>query len=150
MFSLSTFSSKAKESSASLRSGHSYNRTSYQHQQPKSLSGLPLTSTGELTTNSSRKSLYSNYVANGSNNENKFPLLNSAGVSPTLMTPSNFRVTRRVGSDSLLVAWTTPDDDEINGYLVRNYNIKGCITGMHYLVQIYLYFYISIHKPFIF
>jgi len=38
------------------------------------------------------------------------------------MTPSNFRVTRRVGSDSLLVAWTTPDDEEITGYLVR-YNM---------------------------
>ena len=61
----------------------------------------------------------SNYIGSVSSNEKKYPLLNSAGVSPTLMTPSNFRVTRRVGSDSLLVAWTTPDDDEITGYLVR-------------------------------
>merc|ERR1719361_2251254 len=60
------------------------------------------------------------FSSNGrtSKHEQKFPLLNSSGVSPTLMTPSNFRVTRRVGSDSLLVAWTTPDDDDITGYLI--------------------------------
>ena len=65
----------------------------------------------------------SNYTGSGSSNEKKYPLLNSAGVSPTLMTPSNFRVTRRVGSDSLLVAWTTPDDEEVTGYLVRNIRV---------------------------
>jgi len=118
IFSLSTFPSKAKESSISSRSGHSSNRTSFHNQQPISFSGLPLTSMGELTTNSSTNRSYSNYIGSGSNNEKKFPLLTSAGVSPTLMIPSNFRVTRRVGSDSLLVAWTTPDDDEINGYLI--------------------------------
>lgn len=40
-------------------------------------------------------------------------------ITPTLMPPSNFRITRRVGSDSLLVAWTPPDDTEVSGYLVN-------------------------------
>ena len=44
-------------------------------------------------------------------------------VSPTLMPPQNFRITRRVGSDSLLVAWTPPNDNEVTGYLVSKYNI---------------------------
>ena len=113
MFSLSTFSSKSKESSAC--SNHSFNKPPYNHQ-PISLSGLPLTSPGINAMSQS-----SDFSSNGKNSkhEQKFPLLNSSGVAPTLMTPSNFRVTRRVGSDSLLVAWTTPDDDDITGYLVR-------------------------------
>jgi len=112
MFSLSTFSSKSKESSAC--SNHSFNKPPYNHQ-PISLSGLPLTSTGINAMSQS-----TDFSSNGktSKHEQKFPLLNSSGVAPTLMTPSNFRVTRRVGSDSLLVAWTTPDDDDITGYLI--------------------------------
>jgi len=39
-------------------------------------------------------------------------------VAPTLMPPQNFRITRRVGSDSLLVAWTPPNDNEVTGYLI--------------------------------
>ena len=117
MFTLSTFSSKSKESPTSLRSGQSSNRVSYP-KQPLSLSGVPMTNSVDLSMNQLTNPR-SNYIGNGSNNEKKYPLLNSAGVCPTLMTPSNFRVTRRVGSDSLLVAWTTPDDDEITGYLVR-------------------------------
>ena len=120
MFTLSTFSSKSKESSTSARSLQPSNRTPY-HQQPISLSGLPMTNSVDLSTNKLTNSR-SHYIGIGSNNEKKYPLLNSSGVCPTLMTPSNFRVTRRVGSDSLLVAWTTPDDEEITGYLVR-YNL---------------------------
>ena len=122
MFSLSTFSSKSKESSSFLKSS---NRTScHQNQQPVSFSGIPSTFTSDATglRNSNTRPLVS-HVGIGNNEakeDKKYPLLNSAGVSPTLMTPHNFRVTRRVGSDSLLVAWTTPDDDEITGYLVRN------------------------------
>ena len=122
MFSLSTFSSKSKESSSFLKSS---NRTScHQNQQPVSFSGIPSTFTSDSTglRNSNTRPLV-NHVGIGNNEakeDKKYPLLNSAGVSPTLMTPNNFRVTRRVGSDSLLVAWTTPDDDEITGYLVRN------------------------------
>ena len=109
MFSLSTFSSKSKESS------HAFNKQIYHHQ-PISLSGLPMTSIGNPSMSQS-----TDFSSSGkmSKNEHKFPLLNSSGIAPTLMTPSNFRVTRRVGSDSLLVAWTTPDDDDITGYLVR-------------------------------
>ena len=44
-------------------------------------------------------------------------------VSPTLMPPQNFRITRRVGSDSLLVAWTPPNDNEVTGYLVSKYRV---------------------------
>ena len=122
MFSLSTFSSKSKESSSFLKSS---NRTScHQNQQPVSFSGIPSTFTSDSTglRNSNTRPLV-NHVGIGNNEakeDKKYPLLNSAGVSRTLMTPHNFRVTRRVGSDSLLVAWTTPDDDEITGYLVRN------------------------------
>ena len=128
MFSLSTFSSKSKE--ASSVSGHSFNKPSLHHQ-PISLSGLPVTSIVNQTMSQS-----ADFSSNGrtSKHEQKFPLLNSSGVSPTLMTPSNFRVTRRVGSDSLLVGWTTPDDEDITGYLVRinliyifyNTNIINC------------------------
>jgi len=39
-------------------------------------------------------------------------------ITPTLMPPQNFRITRRVGSDSLLVAWTPPNDNEVTGYLI--------------------------------
>jgi len=39
-------------------------------------------------------------------------------ITPTLMPPQNFRITRRVGSDSLLVAWTPPDDNEVTGYII--------------------------------
>ena len=39
-------------------------------------------------------------------------------INPTLMPPQNFRITRRVGSDSLLVAWTPPNDTEVSGYFV--------------------------------
>jgi len=108
MFSLSTFSSKSKESS------HAFNKQIYHHQ-PISLSGLPMTSIGNPSMSQS-----TDFSSSGkmSKNEHKFPLLNSSGIAPTLMTPSNFRVTRRVGSDSLLVAWTTPDDDDITGYLI--------------------------------
>lgn len=42
-------------------------------------------------------------------------------ITPTLMPPQNFRITRRVGSDSLLVAWTPPDDTEVSGYLVSDF-----------------------------
>ena len=35
------------------------------------------------------------------------------------MPPQNFRITRRVGSDSLLVAWIPPNDTEVSGYFVR-------------------------------
>jgi hypothetical protein len=122
MFTLSTFSSKSKESSTSSKSFQSSNRTSY-HQQPISLSGLPMTNSVDLSMNQLTNSR-SHYIGSGSNNEKKYPLLNSSNVCPTLMTPSNFRVTRRVGSDSLLVAWTPPDDEEINGYLVRYIMIK--------------------------
>ena len=41
-------------------------------------------------------------------------------INPTLMPPQNFRITRRVGSDSLLVAWIPPNDTEVSGYFVRN------------------------------
>jgi len=112
MFSLSTFSSKSKESSTG--STHAFNKPTYHHQ-PISLSGLPMTSIRNPSMSQS-----TDFSSNGkmSKNEHKFPLLNSSGIAPTLMTPSNFRVTRRVGSDSLLVAWTTPDDDDITGYLI--------------------------------
>jgi len=39
-------------------------------------------------------------------------------VDLTLLPPENFRLTRRVGSDGLLVAWTTPEDNEITGYQI--------------------------------
>lgn len=39
-------------------------------------------------------------------------------INPTLMPPQNFRITRRVGSDSLLVAWTPPNDTEVSGYFI--------------------------------
>jgi len=39
-------------------------------------------------------------------------------VNLTLLPPENFRITRRVGSDGLLVAWTTPEDDEVTGYMI--------------------------------
>ena len=39
-----------------------------------------------------------------------------------LRGPENLRVTRRVGSDSLLLAWTPPDDDGVTGYQVRGLN----------------------------
>jgi len=39
-------------------------------------------------------------------------------VDLTLLPPENFRITRRVGSDGLLVAWTTPEDDEVTGYMI--------------------------------
>ena len=113
MFSLSTFSSKSKESSTG--SSYAFNKPTY-HQQPISLSGLPMTSIGNPSMSQSTDFSTNRKI---SKNEQKFPLLNSSGIAPTLMTPSNFRVTRRVGSDSLLVAWTTPDDDDITGYLVR-------------------------------
>merc|ERR1719412_2459171 len=43
---------------------------------------------------------------------------NPKKITPTLMPPQNFRITRRVGSDSLLVAWTPPNDNEVSGYLI--------------------------------
>ena len=131
MFSLSTFSSKSKESSTG--STHAFNKPTYHHQ-PISLSGLPMTSIGNPSMSQS-----TDFSSNGkmSKNEHKFPLLNSSGIAPTLMTPSNFRVTRRVGSDSLLVAWTTPDDDDITGYLVRTVlNINMIIAIKHYHCRI--------------
>ena len=36
----------------------------------------------------------------------------------TLQQPQNLRVTRRVGADSLLLAWSPPDDDNVTGYAV--------------------------------
>ena len=118
MFSLSTFSSKSKESSTFLKSS---NRNScHQNQQPVSFSGIPNDATGLRSSNTRPLGSHLTIGTNEAKEDKKYPLLNSAGVSPTLMTPNNFRVTRRVGSDSLLVAWTTPDDDEITGYLVRN------------------------------
>jgi len=39
-------------------------------------------------------------------------------INPTLMPPQNFRITRRVGSDSLLVAWIPPNDTEVSGYFI--------------------------------
>jgi hypothetical protein len=116
MFSLSTFSSKSKESSSFLKSS---NRAScHQNQQPVSFSGIPTDAAGLRSSNTRPLGSHITIGANEANEDKKYPLLNSAGVSPTLMTPNNFRVTRRVGSDSLLVAWTTPDDDEITGYLI--------------------------------
>ena len=41
-----------------------------------------------------------------------------------LRGPENLRVTRRVGSDSLLLAWTPPDDDGVTGYQVRGLNFS--------------------------
>lgn len=46
------------------------------------------------------------------------PTPNLKKVNPTLMPPKNFRITRRVGSDSLLVAWSPPNDVDVSGYLV--------------------------------
>ena len=40
-------------------------------------------------------------------------------INLTLLPPEEFRITRKVGSDGLLVAWKTPEDDEVTGYLVR-------------------------------
>eukprot|EP00092_Neocalanus_flemingeri_P060393 GFUD01072374.1.p1 GENE.GFUD01072374.1~~GFUD01072374.1.p1 ORF type:complete len:2138 (-),score=539.44 GFUD01072374.1:426-6839(-) len=39
-------------------------------------------------------------------------------INLTLLPPEEFRITRRVGSDGLLVAWKTPEDDEVTGYLI--------------------------------
>jgi len=39
-------------------------------------------------------------------------------INLLLHNPGDFRVTRRVGSDGLLVAWSTPEDDEVTGYLI--------------------------------
>ena len=70
-------------------------------------------------------------------------------VSPTLMPPQNFRITRRVGSDSLLVAWTPPNDNEVTGYLVSKntivYHLKFCqflnvtlfdIIGKYFVIKL--------------
>ena len=40
-------------------------------------------------------------------------------INLTLLPPEEFRITRKVGSDGLLVAWKTPEDDEVTGYLVK-------------------------------
>ena len=47
------------------------------------------------------------------------PSPNLKKINPTLMPPKNFRITRRVGSDSLLVAWSPPNDVDVSGYLVK-------------------------------
>jgi len=39
-------------------------------------------------------------------------------INLTLLPPEEFRITRKVGSDGLLVAWKTPEDDEVTGYLI--------------------------------
>jgi len=39
-------------------------------------------------------------------------------INLTILPAENFRITRRVGSDGLLVAWKTPEDDEVTGYLI--------------------------------
>jgi len=39
-------------------------------------------------------------------------------INLTILPPEDFRITRRVGSDGLLVAWKTPEDDEVTGYLI--------------------------------
>jgi len=39
-------------------------------------------------------------------------------INLTLLPPEEFRITRKVGSDGLLVAWKTADDDEVTGYLI--------------------------------
>merc|ERR1719369_2249218 len=39
-------------------------------------------------------------------------------INLTLLPPEDFRITRKVGSDGLLVAWKTPEDDEVTGYLI--------------------------------
>jgi len=46
------------------------------------------------------------------------PIPNLKKINPTLMPPKNFRITRRVGSDSLLVAWSPPNDVDVSGYLI--------------------------------
>jgi hypothetical protein len=44
-----------------------------------------------------------------------FPISKSNGFVKTTVL---CRVTRRVGSDGLLVAWSTPQDDELTGFQV--------------------------------
>jgi len=39
-------------------------------------------------------------------------------VDSSLSPPHQFRVTRRVGSDGLLVAWSPPDQEEVRGYQI--------------------------------
>merc|ERR1719369_781293 len=39
-------------------------------------------------------------------------------INLTLLPPEEFRITRKVGSDGLLVAWKTAEDDEVTGYLI--------------------------------
>ena len=78
-----------------------------------------------------------------------------------------YRLTRRVGSDGLLVAWSTPEDNDVVGFQVNdNYNnnifilhvaeewntTKHCVllnkllsVQQFYITCIYIYIYIYIY-----
>merc|ERR1712109_86347 len=49
-------------------------------------------------------------------------------VDEGLTPPHQFRVTRRVGSDGLLVAWSPPGQDEVTGYQI--------FSGSHLLQRV--------------
>jgi hypothetical protein len=70
-------------------------------------------------------------------------MMSSKKITPTLMPPQNFRITRRVGSDSLLVAWTPPNDHEVTGYVVISVLIallKKPDLGRYNIISLYHFF----------
>jgi hypothetical protein len=42
-------------------------------------------------------------------------------LCPNLPPPGNFKVTRFVGDDGMLLAWEPPVDNRVAGYKVRKY-----------------------------
>ena len=60
----------------------------------------------------------------------------SGDQTPTLPTPTDFKVARKVGTDSLLVSWTAPALNQVSGYLVS----PMINFGRNILNQIFLKF----------
>ncbi|XP_023340049.1 uncharacterized protein LOC111710219 [Eurytemora carolleeae] len=50
--------------------------------------------------------------------ESQSQILDMETIDLTLLPPVNFRLTRKVGSDGLLVAWSTPEDNEVTGFQI--------------------------------
>merc|ERR1712083_1018209 len=57
-------------------------------------------------------------VSNVKERRERSPLTRSQQLDQALSPPHQFRVTRRVGSDGLLVAWSPPGQDEVTGYQI--------------------------------